>query len=92
MCLSVGGYLPPEEIKERFDSNCITPVRKHWPLSRVAAALHSLRSCLQGTEFMDNLAKCLRYYVADRLNNDPGWKNVTVREPLDAAVPSCLCR
>ncbi|XP_070603108.1 5'-3' exoribonuclease 2 [Erythrolamprus reginae] len=51
-----GGFLPPEEIKERFDSNCITP----------------------GTEFMDNLAKCLRYYVADRLNNDPGWKNLTV--------------
>ncbi|XP_054840423.1 5'-3' exoribonuclease 2 [Eublepharis macularius] len=54
--LGKGGYLPPEEIKERFDSNCITP----------------------GTEFMDNLAKCLRYYVADRLNNDPGWKNLTV--------------
>uniref|UniRef100_A0A803TV83 5'-3' exoribonuclease n=1 Tax=Anolis carolinensis TaxID=28377 RepID=A0A803TV83_ANOCA len=51
-----GGFLPPEEVKERFDSNCITP----------------------GTEFMDNLAKCLRYYVADRLNNDPGWKNLTV--------------
>ncbi|XP_062986248.1 5'-3' exoribonuclease 2 [Elgaria multicarinata webbii] len=54
--LGKGGFLPPEEIKERFDSNCITP----------------------GTEFMDNLAKCLRYYVADRLNNDPGWKNLTV--------------
>ncbi|MEE6474731.1 hypothetical protein FKM82_010476 [Ascaphus truei] len=54
--ISNGGYLPPEEMKERFDSNCITP----------------------GTEFMDNLAKCLRYYVADRLNNDPGWKNLTV--------------
>lgn len=54
--LAKGGYLPPEEIKERFDSNCITP----------------------GTEFMDNLAKCLRYYIADRLNNDPGWKNLTV--------------
>ncbi|XP_044145788.1 5'-3' exoribonuclease 2 [Bufo gargarizans] len=54
--ISRGGYLPPEEVKERFDSNCITP----------------------GTEFMDNLAKCLRYYVADRLNNDPGWKNITV--------------
>ncbi|XP_068088533.1 5'-3' exoribonuclease 2 [Hyperolius riggenbachi] len=54
--LSKGGHLPPEEIKERFDSNCITP----------------------GTEFMDNLAKCLRYYVADRLNHDPGWKNLTV--------------
>ncbi|XP_023697528.2 5'-3' exoribonuclease 2 isoform X2 [Paramormyrops kingsleyae] len=51
-----GGYLPNEEIKERFDSNCITP----------------------GTEFMDNLAKCLRYYVADRLSNDPGWRNLTV--------------
>ncbi|XP_035278661.1 5'-3' exoribonuclease 2 isoform X1 [Anguilla anguilla] len=59
-----GGYLPPDEIKERFDSNCITP----------------------GTEFMDNLAKCLRYYVADRLSNDPGWRNVTVILS-DASVP-----
>ncbi|XP_029449618.1 5'-3' exoribonuclease 2 [Rhinatrema bivittatum] len=54
--LGRGGYLPEEEVKERFDSNCITP----------------------GTEFMDNLAKCLRYYIADRLNNDPGWKNLAV--------------
>uniref|UniRef100_A0A8C1VVP3 5'-3' exoribonuclease n=1 Tax=Cyprinus carpio TaxID=7962 RepID=A0A8C1VVP3_CYPCA len=59
-----GGYLPPDEIKERFDSNCITP----------------------GTEFMDNLAKCLRYYVADRLTNDPGWHNITVFLS-DASVP-----
>ncbi|XP_068565193.1 5'-3' exoribonuclease 2 isoform X2 [Cebidichthys violaceus] len=59
-----GGYLPPDEIKERFDSNCITP----------------------GTEFMDNLAQCLRYYVADRLSNDPGWKNITVLLS-DASVP-----
>lgn len=59
-----GGYLPSEEIKERFDSNCITP----------------------GTEFMDNLAKCLRYYVADRLTNDPGWRNITVFLS-DASVP-----
>ncbi|KAG7316429.1 hypothetical protein KOW79_019970 [Hemibagrus wyckioides] len=59
-----GGYLPPEQIKERFDSNCITP----------------------GTEFMDNLAKCLRYYIADRLTNDPGWRNVTVFLS-DASVP-----
>ncbi|KAL0967284.1 hypothetical protein UPYG_G00250290 [Umbra pygmaea] len=62
--LQKGGYLPPDEIKERFDSNCITP----------------------GTEFMDNLAKCLRYYVADRLTNDPGWKNITVILS-DASVP-----
>ncbi|XP_043552473.1 5'-3' exoribonuclease 2 isoform X1 [Chiloscyllium plagiosum] len=62
--LSKGGFLPQEEVKERFDSNCITP----------------------GTEFMDNLAKCLRYYVADRLNNDPGWKSLTVILS-DASVP-----
>uniref|UniRef100_A0A674C185 5'-3' exoribonuclease n=1 Tax=Salmo trutta TaxID=8032 RepID=A0A674C185_SALTR len=62
--LGKGGYLPPVEIKERFDSNCITP----------------------GTEFMDNLAKCLRYYVADRLSNDPGWRNITVILS-DASVP-----
>jgi len=27
---------------------------------------------------MDNLAKCLRYYISDRLTNDPGWRNITV--------------
>lgn len=27
---------------------------------------------------MDNLAHCLRYYVAERLTNDPGWKNIVV--------------
>lgn len=24
--IALGGFLPPEEVKERFDSNCITPV------------------------------------------------------------------
>lgn len=33
---------------------------------------------------MDNLARCLRYYVADRLSNDPGWKNVTVSAAAQA--------
>ncbi|XP_068199051.1 5'-3' exoribonuclease 2 isoform X2 [Antennarius striatus] len=62
--LQRGGHVPPEEIKERFDSNCITP----------------------GTEFMDNLAQCLRFYVADRLSNNPGWSNLTVFLS-DASVP-----
>ncbi|XP_047138375.1 5'-3' exoribonuclease 2 isoform X1 [Hydra vulgaris] len=31
-----------------------------------------------GTEFMDRLAVCLRYYIAHRLTNDPGWKNIKV--------------
>ena len=34
-------------------------------------------SLLQGTE-LANLLICLRYYIADRLNNDPGWRNIKV--------------
>ena len=39
-----------------------------------------------GTPFMHKLAECLRYYVHDRLNNDPGWANLTVILS-DANVP-----
>ena len=35
---------------------------------------------------MHKLAQCLRYYVHDRLNNDPGWKNIVVMLS-DANVP-----
>lgn len=59
---------------------CFFPSVKDFIYVLLATAeLHDVTSfCLQGTEFMDNLAQCLRYYVADRLSNDPGWKNVTV--------------
>ena len=33
---------------------------------------------LQGTEFMDRLAVCLRYYVHDRMATDPGWSKIQV--------------
>ena len=35
---------------------------------------------------MFRLADCLRYYIHDRLNNDPGWQNIEVILS-DANVP-----
>ncbi|XP_072023594.1 5'-3' exoribonuclease 2-like [Amphiura filiformis] len=43
------------------------------------ASSHFDSNCITpGTEFMFRLADCLRYYVTERLNNNPGWANLKV--------------
>jgi 5'-3' exoribonuclease 2 len=62
-------------------------LRKEWNeqsghvdgLSEPKAGRFDSNCITPGTPFMARLADCLRYYIADRLSNDPGWKNVFKR-------------
>lgn len=40
-----------------------------------------------GTPFMDLLANSLRYWVALKMNQDPGWKNVCLTFRIAAPAP-----
>jgi 5'-3' exoribonuclease 2 len=68
-----GQDVPIEKPKSHFDSNCITPgimplihYRHHQGLIQFV-----------GSPFMHKLALSLRYYIAERYQSTPGWKNVS---------------
>ncbi|KAJ3315681.1 5'-3' exoribonuclease 2 [Boothiomyces sp. JEL0838] len=79
-----------EEIKRKDEEH----IRREWEINHGQnypmekdEKKHFDSNCITpGTPFMDKLAICLRYYVTDRLNNDPGWANVKVILS-DASVP-----
>ncbi|KAJ3343486.1 5'-3' exoribonuclease 2 [Gonapodya sp. JEL0774] len=59
-------------------------VRKEWEASheqlppRPAKSAFDSNVITPGTPFMENLAVCLRYYVADRMQHDPCWAKIKV--------------
>jgi 5'-3' exoribonuclease 2 len=73
-----------EQAEERVREELIA-AGKDLPAKTKEAKFDS--NCITpGTPFMAHLAECLRYYVADRLNKDAGWKNLKVIIS-DAGVP-----
>ena len=72
-----GCPLPPKKSSENhFDSNCITPGTPF--MARYANFLPAF--------FFSRLATALRYYIHDRITNDPAWAAIEVILS-DANVP-----
>ncbi|VDP29295.1 unnamed protein product [Soboliphyme baturini] len=57
------------------------------PLPPEKKGEHFDSNCITpGTPFMSRLAVCLKYYIHDRMNNDPSWKGIAIILS-DANVP-----
>jgi len=67
-----------KEKKIREETGQPAPEEKKWDFDS---------NCITpGTEFMDKVAKSLRYYIQERQNTDPAWQEITVILS-DATVP-----
>lgn len=78
---SVEKRLEMERIRsELLAKGCILPPEKE-------KGEHFDSNCITpGTPFMERLSQCLHYYVHERLNNNPAWKDIKVILS-DANVP-----
>lgn len=58
------------ELKEQFESEGrpVPPPKYHWDSNVITP----------GTPFFDRLTKALRYYINQRMSNDPAWRNLKV--------------
>lgn len=67
-----------EDTKKELEDKNLKPVDKKEKFDS---------NCITpGTPFMARLSECLRYYIADKVNKDPGWRTIKIILS-DASIP-----